>query len=801
MNEARSSLIASVIQKRQPLAERIERVISHVKALNSSLASLQTTRDQLLGRTHDAKTAGNLRYLDFLKLQKDVSDHLNALTRLKERFSRKTLNIGVVGRARQGKSRLLQSLTGLTRQEIPDGNRLHCTGVRSTIYHQPNVKTHGEVSFHTEQSFLGQVITPYYVKLGLGNPPKSISEFENTFPDVDSSSSTLGQAESRAMFEHLKKYHLHLGSYKELLSKPDLEIEQSQIREYVAQDNLEGKSIYKNYLAVREVRIICQFPNEDIGQIALVDMPGLGDTGTGDEQRLIRTLGQDVDIILFVRMPKVSGDHWADVDVALYDTACRAIPELPLDLWSFMILNHYIDANTNNLDNCHDLLGTIAEHHIRVSQCFITNCVDKNNTDKMLEEVLNYVAQKIEYLDSYYAKSCQKRLMEWHENVEDELNKARNALETYANQHGLFTLKFNELWKELSNQLEELVKTARNEFNQPDKDFEAQVEKVIHSSLEDTGVPSESDITSIEKERNTVGSYAKAYSNYLDCIRTRLSKEFLHLDGRMQESLDKKKGEVAQILADKIGFNRLTNSQKQRFLEDLNSLIPDEFKNLKMGFNNLIEFNVTYAAIVQRSVRELFDELHSDRNPLLISQTPALPQLHSLVKKVIPYNYSDDDFDKLTADQFVSDLQSWWNSYPNNQAKKEDLSTKQLSKSDLTLLNHVVSSPQSPAKILQITLSELHAKAVEGCKQRLEKLILESSRIRYVMIAEFVDRVLWSEGARDNWRDFLQNDSIASELWDDFRDINNRKEEREKWISLVKAASDINKILNFNFLD
>ena len=200
-------------------------------------------------------------------------------------------------------------------------------------------------------------------------------------------------------------------------------------------------------------------------------------------------------------------------------------------------------------------------------------------------------------------------------------------------------------------------------------------------------------------------------------------------------------------------------------------------------------------------MRELFDELHSDRNPLLISQTPALPQLHSLVKKVIPYNYSDDDFDKLTADQFVSDLQSWWNSYPNNQAKKEDLSTKQLSKSDLTLLNHVVSSPQSPAKILQITLSELHAKAVEGCKQRLEKLILESSRIRYVMIAEFVDRVLWSEGARDNWRDVLQNDSIASELWDDFRDINNRKEEREKWISLVKAASDINKILNFNFLD
>jgi len=38
-------------------------------------------------------------------------------------FSRSTLNIGVIGRARQGKSRLLQSLTGLGTEEIPSGDR------------------------------------------------------------------------------------------------------------------------------------------------------------------------------------------------------------------------------------------------------------------------------------------------------------------------------------------------------------------------------------------------------------------------------------------------------------------------------------------------------------------------------------------------------------------------------------------------------------------------------------------------------------------------------------------------------
>jgi hypothetical protein len=71
---------------------------------------------------------------------------------LKNRFSRDTLNIGVIGRARQGKSRLLQSLTGLSAAEIPDGDRQHCTGVRSTIHHSNSVDTYGEVWFHTELS-------------------------------------------------------------------------------------------------------------------------------------------------------------------------------------------------------------------------------------------------------------------------------------------------------------------------------------------------------------------------------------------------------------------------------------------------------------------------------------------------------------------------------------------------------------------------------------------------------------------------------------------------------------------------
>lgn len=115
------------------------------------------------------------------------------------------------------------------------------------------------------------------------------------------------------MYEHLQRYYINFDKYQRLLRETSaLRISRNQIREYVAQDTLDGQRIYFNYLAVKEVKIFCQFPNADVGNIALVDMPGLGDTGIGDEERLMKTLGQDVDAVLFVRMPKPSGDYWGN---------------------------------------------------------------------------------------------------------------------------------------------------------------------------------------------------------------------------------------------------------------------------------------------------------------------------------------------------------------------------------------------------------------------------------------------------------------------------------------------------------
>jgi hypothetical protein len=154
---------------------------------------------------------------------------------------------------------------------------------------------------------LNEIVSPYYEKLQLGSRPFTLEEFaRNPLPELPKQFA--GQAEPGAMYEHLRKYHVNFDKYKHLLREASPQrISKQQIREYVAQDTPDGQRIYFNYLAVQEAKIVCGFPNTDVGQIALIDMPGLGDTGLGDAERLMSILGQDVDIVLFVRMPRPPG--------------------------------------------------------------------------------------------------------------------------------------------------------------------------------------------------------------------------------------------------------------------------------------------------------------------------------------------------------------------------------------------------------------------------------------------------------------------------------------------------------------
>ncbi len=632
----RTEKIASIIEKRRPLAQKIADVEMNLQSLSSALRGLEEHRDRLLIQVDDDSVSTHLREIDLTQIHKTIASEQSALGKLKVRFCRDTLNIGVVGRARQGKSRLLQSLTGLTTAEIPDGDRQHCTGVRSTIYHNLNPETYGEVWFHSEQSFLEEAIHPYYDKLRLGAKPLTITEFANN-PLPPLPSNLPGYAEPGAMYEHLSKYHTYLEKYRHLLRDVSpRRISRDEIRSYVAQDTADGLRVFFNYLAVRFVKIVCNFPNTDVGQIALVDMPDLGDTGVGDEERLMKTLGQDVDAVLFVRMPKSSGDYWADVDVRLYDASRAALVDLPIDLWSFLVLNQtgINSKNGDNSNNCQDLAADVANKHLKVVDCLTANCADAEAANQVLDRVLNYLAAKITDLDRGYASLCQERLLILQSAVNAELDKARLGLVKATPQDKwfpMFVRLFDQLWDDLTCGLEAVLKDLGKQRDVQDIDFKQQVDATIQVCRNDTGVPV---LEQIEKRRDRLGGYPNAYNQYLNEIRAHLSQHFLSLDEALKRSLLRVKSEVATVLIEQGRLGGLTEARKDVFLNEIANQIPESLTKLKLGFHLLSDFDISYRGLIQHRIRKHFDGLTPDKTSLQLSSSPCAKEILANLKRL-----------------------------------------------------------------------------------------------------------------------------------------------------------------------
>lgn len=720
----KSQKITEIIAQRQPQAKKLMTVEENLNHLLITWHKLEDYRNQLQAKTQDEKVLGKLQEINFSDSKTKIQESLEKLSKLSSRFQRQTLNIGVVGRARQGKSRLLQSITGLVSGEIPDGDRQHCTGVRSTIRHNSHVETYGEVWFYTERSFIHEIISPYYTALDLGQNPISIQDFANNpLPTL-----RLEGAENQAKYEHLKGYHIHFCEYSHLLKSPSpRNIRQDEIRQYVAQDTLEGERIYFNYLAVKEVKIVCQFPNKELGQIAVVDMPGLGDTGIGDETRMVQALAEDVDFVLFVKMPKPSGDYWADVDVKLYDTVNASLVDLPVKLWSFMVLNQTNKDSKygDNSANCQDLIQSMTEKHINVSDYIIVNCANPEEVNnKVLEKTLDYLSQNISQLDQKYVTAFYDQLGDLQSTIKGELKKAKNIFNLVDKSES--NLEFNKLfkvfYKDLNRCLRQLLKELDEEKNTKNTYLEEQLKKVFKECQKyENFIPTIEEI--IDRKEESSETFVAIYPYYMDKIRTSLSKSFLDLDDGLKESIAKRKERVIQVLANDCSLQGLSPNQGNQFLLDIVTLInecPENLFFLKKGFTILSEFELSYRGLIQYKIRQNLDELNADKNPYV----------------------------------------------PEKDSSEED-----------------------KAKLLQENLETLYKKTLlNKCQEVLDDEFLKvPNQAFFTIVEEFIDLVLNGTDSDEEWRTLLE--IYKSQVWKDkFNTLEENSRVRQQWNKLIEET-------------
>ena len=428
----RQEEIQKIIEQRQPLAQRVMKVRENLseaagKFENFNIICREIFNDKELAKEFGSgKNVGRF-FEEAERLINEASKRQEELKHLQKRLTRNTLNIAVIGRARQGKSRLLQSITGLTAQEIPDSNLDFCTGVRSDIINEDTDVEYAIVHFLSEEKFLSDNVLPYFAELKkyISSIPSSISAFKN-FPLPEASS--INDTAMKQHLNHLLEIQKNLSKFENLLGQRQTQIKKHEIRDYVAHDDKDGKEIF-NYLAVESVEIFCRFPNEDVGSLRLIDLPGLGDIRIGDVARVVNALRDQVDLVFFISKPPHTGAGWQDVETNLYSEAASALGEkLPIEKWSFWVFNH--DKKADNEIQCKMLRDTIEEKaQIKVSDTVIVDCSNSQEvSENLIDAALSYLSKNIERNDKEYAENLQTLLKNTVQDIKTLTEKIKNSL-------------------------------------------------------------------------------------------------------------------------------------------------------------------------------------------------------------------------------------------------------------------------------------------------------------------------------------------------------------------------------------
>ena len=102
------------------------------------------------------------------------------LKKLEIRFSREEIHLSFVGRAGQGKSLVMQNISGLSGSVIPSADGADCTGAKSIITNRNEDGVSAEIRFYTQSEYL-EIVNRYLHEI-FDSAKFKVTSIEDIFP-------------------------------------------------------------------------------------------------------------------------------------------------------------------------------------------------------------------------------------------------------------------------------------------------------------------------------------------------------------------------------------------------------------------------------------------------------------------------------------------------------------------------------------------------------------------------------------------------------------------------------------------
>ena len=479
-------------------------------------------------------------------------NHQSALSRLKERFSRKELHISFIGRAGQGKSLVMQNISGLSGNVIPSAEGSDCTGAKSVITNDPAAaSTTAKIEFFSQAEMIA-IVNTYLDNIFYGAyKVGSVADIKNLPLAEMNRRLNFRQLKENALLNHLEKYVWHVGDFETLLGTTQI-VAESDIEKYVAQyaaDNHEQK--YFMYLGVKSANIICKFPVADAGKIVLVDTIGIGATSLGTEEKMLDTVENDSDAIVFMFRPDPVRPRLSSDEINIIDAVSNRIsPEYAKEMF-FWILNRVNGGKGENAQFMPELKAQIAGLNSPVAQVLEVDCKSPDAVkSELLTPILNQLSNRGGEVDALLIGRLNERgekLYDEYRAISDALDKILVGAANEDIKRALFPDIENTYRVKILNALRTLYKNnyyAIREHSCPAWEAASkQSLKYIFKSI-----PAKSKIISLLNDGTINPHNALEYCT--DLMRIQIINRFMELDGTLEILVHETKSEVVHILAD-----------------------------------------------------------------------------------------------------------------------------------------------------------------------------------------------------------------------------------------------------------